>query len=96
MSINISPLNLVRVIDGRLDVNARAHREYGVLDGASELSWKVLPSNNFSNSTVSFQANPPNSRVYVSRRAYVAMDFELTFTGTCPLGTTLIQAQGMA
>ena len=96
MSVNISPLNLVRVIDPRTDVNARAHREYGVLDGAGDISFKTLPSNNFNNSTVSFIANPPNERVYVSRRAYVEMTFELTFTGTCPLGTTLIQAQGMA
>jgi hypothetical protein len=96
MSVNISPLNLVRVIDPRCDVNARAHREYGVLDGASEITFKTLPSNNFNNSTVSFIANPPNSRIYVSRRAFVEMTFELIFTGTCPAGTTLLQAQGMA
>jgi len=96
MSINIQQLSLARVIDPRCDVNARAHREYGVLDGAGDISWKVLPSNNFSNSTVTFLANPPNERVYVSRRAYVEMTFELTFTGTCPLGTTLIQASGMS
>lgn len=95
MSVNISPLNLVRVIDPRTDVNARAHREYGVLDGASEITFKTLPSNNFNNSTVSFIANPPNERVYVSRRAWVEMNFELTFTGTCPVGTTLLQAQGL-
>lgn len=96
MSVSISPLNLVRVIDPRCDVNSRSHREYGVLDGAGDISWKVLPSNNFNNSTVSFLANPPNERVYVSRRAYVEMTFDLTFTGTCPVGTTLLQAQGMA
>jgi len=96
MSITIDPLNLVNVLDPRVDVHARSRREYGVLTSGNENTWKPFPSVNFNNNSVSWSVNPPNKKIMVNRRVYMRQDWTITFTGqSAAPGIALLQATGI-
>lgn len=96
MSLSVERLNLVHVIDPRVDVHAKQRKEYGVMSSGNENTFKTFPSVNFSNSSLGFSCNPPNERVFVNRRIYLQMQFQLIFTGTSPAaGVPLLQVLGL-
>lgn len=96
MSITVDPLNLVNVLDPRVDVHARSRREYGVLSSGNENTWKPFPSVNFNNNSVSWSANPPSKKIMVNRRVLMRQDWTITFTGqSAGAGICLLQAAGL-
>lgn len=75
-------INLVRAIDPRIDVLSADRRKYKVFDGPVDVGYvRVFPDGGVSNSSMTFTANPPSSRVFVNRRPILTMKFRLTFTG---------------
>ncbi len=96
MSITIDPLNLVNVLDPRVDVHARSRREYGVLSSGNENTWKPFPSVNFNNNSVSWSTNPPSKKIMVNRRVYMRQDWTIDLTGqSSGAGVALLQAAGL-
>lgn len=89
-------LDLVRVIDPRVDINNLRNKQYGIYSGGSQNTYKQFISNTYDDSQISWVATPPSQNTYVSRRLLVNMKFRLTFTGTSAgAGITLLQAAGL-
>ena len=96
MSLTVERLDLVSVIDPRVDVGARARRQYGVLSSGSENTWKQFPSTSFNNNTITWSSNPPNKRIFVNRRVYMTVQFQIIITGqSAGAGIALLQAAGL-
>jgi hypothetical protein len=98
MSLGLEPLHLTPTIDPRIDIAKLEKLLYAVESGGSTVSYEKFPITNFGAGTINANLNPPNKDNIVSRRIYLEVLFELTFTGTIsgPAGSaTLIQAAGL-
>ena len=96
MSLSIDQLNLVNVLDPRVDVHARERREYGVLSSGLDNNFKPFPSTTFNNNSVSWSCNPSSKKIIVDRRVLMRQDWTITFTGqSAGAGITLLQAAGL-
>jgi hypothetical protein len=89
MSYNLNPLNVVKVLDPIVDLNAE--REYAILNGGSEVSWKNYASNSSSNTSTNFSCPPPNPGIIVDRKVYIKMPIGIDFYGTAAVGSNLLQ-----
>lgn len=93
MSESITPLTLVKVLDSRLD--AGQMKAYAVTQGASSCTYRQFPSSNLSSSSFTFNAvNPPSAQTYVDRTVFLQTSFQVNFTGTSPVGQTLLSQWG--
>jgi len=93
MSESITPLMLVKVLDSRLTTGAL--KTYGIEQGASSITYRQYPSSNLSSSSFTFNAvNPPSAQTFVDRTVFLQVSFRLDFTGTCPVGQTLLSQWG--
>lgn len=91
MSLAINPVESVLAQDPRIDARgASSNAKYVIEKGAQLVSIRRIPSNNFSNSNISFNAPPPSERVFVDRKIKITVPLRLTFTGTS-VGSTLLQ-----
>lgn len=88
MSLNVTPLKRVRVVDRRVRLNN--DREYGILKGGREESWQTFPAQSVANSSITITANPPSSETIVDRKVYVKVGYQLTFEGTSTGDGTLL------
>src|SRR5690242_17321815 len=90
MSFAVNPLKTVRVIDPR--VHFSSEREYSVLSGGNQVSWKPFLSTSFSNSSFNFSAPPPNPGICVDPRVYVSVPVSIQFAGVqANVGLNLLQ-----
>ena len=80
MSLALNPLEPVRVMDPR--VNFSSQREYAVLTGGEQVSWKPYMSTSYSNSAWNFSAPPPSPLICVDPKVYVTVPVQINFTGT--------------
>jgi hypothetical protein len=96
MSISISALDTVRVLDPRTDVNSLARRTYRILDGPQDSGYqRILPDGTASTNAV-FNINPPSSRTFINRHILIEYTVDLTFRGTATAaGQCLLQATGL-
>lgn len=78
MSLSYSPLNPVLVRDPITMVDSV--RDYAILKGANQVSWKRYTSTNVSNSSITWSAPPPSGNVFVDRKQYVMLPVRLTFS----------------
>lgn len=90
MSYAITPLNTVQVLDPLIDINNV--REYAILRGGSEVSFKQVSSTSLSNSSCSITAPPPSPSTLVDRKVFLKLRAELTFTGTSAGSSNLLQS----
>lgn len=92
MSLNITPLPIVKVLDPRVRVNNE--RVYAVTKGAQEVSYQPFPSTSFNNSQAQITCNPPSRDTIINRKVWINATFSLTFGGTSgTLGTLLVPGQ---
>jgi hypothetical protein len=89
MSNSFQPIQPVLVRDPRTMISNP--REYAVLQGGSKINWKYWQTSNVSNSAFNFTTVPPAPNIYVDRKQYLYATMRFTFTGTPPVGQTLIQ-----
>lgn len=80
MSGAVIPLQISRVIEPRVDIQAQ--RNYGVLYGGKEVSYQQFIATSFSDQNCTWDCNPPDVRTIVDRKVYVKMSYLLTFTGS--------------
>jgi major capsid protein len=79
MSFAINPLKTVRVVDPR--VNFANEREYAVVSGGNQVSWKPFMSTSYSNGSFNFSAPPPNPGICVDPRVYISVPLTIDFAG---------------
>jgi hypothetical protein len=51
-----------------------------VLDGGSEITYRIYPSTSYSSNSIQFSIIPPNQNIFVNRRIYLQMTFNVTFS----------------
>ena len=77
VSKNIKP---ELVLDRRLGFESK--KGFGVIKSGQTNTYKVLPTQNYSNQNITFNAQPPSPNISISREILVHNYFQLTFTGT--------------
>lgn len=82
MSLGLEKLKTVQVLDPRLNIDRE--REYAILSGPVDNSFKPNTSTSYSTSQFSFSAPPPNTAIGVSRKVYLKarVQFDLAGTGS--------------
>lgn len=96
MSLDITSLNLVQTIDPRLDIQKLSKLLYGVESVGTDNLFRVFPLTNANTSNFTVTANPSNNRVFVDRKVYLQMQFELNFVGVSGgAGIPLLQCPGL-
>lgn len=89
MSLALNPIQTVRVVDPVLKFNE--HRDYAILTGGAQTSWKPVISTSYSNSSAQFTAPPPSPKIAIDRNMLIKYPVTLQFTGTAPVGQNLLQ-----
>lgn len=87
MSLNPVPLNIVPTIDPRINVGNE--RQFAILKGGSQITYKPVTSTSYSQSSITFSAPPPNNKSLVCSNIYIQMSFLINFTGTTTSGNLL-------
>jgi hypothetical protein len=88
MSLSYQKLDAVCVKDPRTIINNK--RDYAVLEGGSQFTFKQWTSTSIANSGIQFSAPPPSPDIIVDRRIYFYCPFRLTFVGIPAAGQTLL------
>ena len=91
MSLNITPISVVEVMDPRL---LTRKPQYAILKGgaAGGISWKKYTTTSVSNSSIQFSTPPPNARVFVDRKLYFLLPVRITLTSSAPNAFPLLRA----
>src|SRR5580704_578808 len=79
MSFALNPLKTIRVVDPR--VNFANEREYAVLSGGNQVSWKPFMSTSYSNSSFNFSCPPPNPGISIDPKLYINVPVTINFAG---------------
>jgi hypothetical protein len=89
MSLSYQPLNTVLVQDPRVIVNNQ--RDYAILKGGSQSTYKQWTSTSISNSSIQFSCPPPSGGVFVDRKIMMYLPVKITMTGVVAnIGDTLL------
>src|SRR5579872_31243 len=84
MSLALFPLQTVKTLIPVSKINER--KDYSILKGSSETSWKAITTQSYSNSSIQFSAPPPSPGILVSRKVWLNVQFLLNFVGTSGAG----------
>jgi len=97
MSLSFEKLNVVHQVDPRVDLLAESKKQYGVLTSGVDTIWQGFQATSLSNNNITFTANPSSARIFVNRRMYTRVQFQITFTGiSAAPGMTLLQCMGLS
>lgn len=88
MSLSYQPLNPVLVRDPITQVDTT--RDYAILKGGNQVTWKKYTTTSISNSAITWSCPPPSGNVFVDRKQYVLLPVRLVFTGTGSLTGPLL------
>lgn len=80
MSVAVSKIKPELVLDKRLGFTSQ--NEFGVIKSGQTNSFKVLPTQNYSTSNITFNAQPPSPGIAISREIMVKMYWRVDFVGT--------------
>lgn len=80
MSLNVPAVDVVSVMDPRLEVQQKRH--YVALKGAQVNNWQQFPATTRNNSNVQISCNPPSREIGISRLVFKRFVFTATVTGT--------------
>lgn len=78
MSLSYQPLNPVLVRDPITQVDSQ--RDYAILKGGNQVTWKKYTTTSISNSAITWSCPPPSGNVFVDRKQYVLLPVRLVFT----------------
>ncbi|HTO16895.1 MAG TPA: hypothetical protein VLZ83_14095 [Edaphocola sp.] len=78
MSLSYQPLNSVLIRDPITQVNSQ--RDYGILKGGNQVTWKKYTTTSVTNSSITWSCPPPSGNVFVDRKQYMILPVRLVFT----------------
>jgi len=82
MSLSYAPLKVVSVNDPVIDLLDQQDREYVIIKGGNQYTYKQYNAQTISNTSITFNCPPPSANTIVSRKMYVQIPVRLTFTGS--------------
>lgn len=83
----------VKVIDKRVDWVEEA--QFAVFKSGTESTYRVLPTQNYSVSNVTWNAQPPSPFIAINREVFAQFTFELTITASTPGANGFAIAPGL-
>ena len=93
MSDSVHKMNLVKVIDSRL-TSGRINN-YGIEQGPDTIQYRISPASSISNSNINFtNINPNDTSTFMDKTVYIEVQYQVNFTGTCPVGQNLLDQFG--
>jgi len=89
---SIRPLTTENVLDPRLEAMKYGQQKlkWSVFKGCQNQSWSVEQANSYSTAGANWSFNTSASNVLIDRRIFVRHQFQITFTGTAPVGQPLL------
>ena len=94
MSLGVSKLNFIQTIDERINTKRLSKVQYAIETTGTENTYNQFPIQNISSSGFTITCNPPNRNVFVNRKFYLEVTYQITFTGTSISGP-LLQCPGL-
>lgn len=89
MSLNVSPMAVVAVLDPRMEISQQ--KEYVSIRGAAQNGFAQYTATNVSNSSVQITANPPGAgKMVVSRLVFKKVSFQWQISGVNTSGGPLL------
>jgi len=88
MSLSYQPLTPVLVRDPVCIIENQ--RDYAILKGGSQVTWKSWSTTSVSTTSMNFSTPPPSGGIIVNRKVFLFVPMRLTFTGIPPIGNTLL------
>lgn len=92
MSLSYQPLETALVRDPITMVDSK--REYAILKGGNQVTWKQYNTTSISNSSIVFSAPPPSGNVFVDRKQYLMLPVRLIINGNVAGGATQLLNSG--
>jgi len=89
MSLSYSALNPVLVRDPI--TMPESTRDYAILKGGNQVTWKKYTTTSISNSAITWSCPPPSGNVFVDRKQYVLLPVRLIFTAPGELLNSVLQ-----
>src|SRR5579863_1447569 len=89
MSLSYQRLQTVQVKDPRTIIHNA--RQYAILKGGKQVSYKAFTSTSISQSSIQFSCPPPSGAIIVDRKQYITLPIRLTFIGPGTNTTNLLQ-----
>jgi hypothetical protein len=89
MSLNITPLRVVEVRDNRTLIR---NKQYALLKGGSQVSWKPYTTTSVSSSSIQFSTPPPNPKIFIDRKMYIQLPVRLVLNCSVPNAFPLLRA----
>lgn len=87
--LNITPLKVVEVRDPRTVIR---EKEYALLKGGSQVSWKPYTTTSVSNSSIQFSTPPPNPKIFIDRKMYLQLPVRIVLNVSVPNANPLLRA----
>src|SRR5579863_5642847 len=88
MSLALFPVDVTKVLIPRAKLNEK--KEWAVLKGSAETTWRPVQTTSYSNSSIQFSAPPPSPYIIVDRKVYLNVVFNINFTATARAGLPII------
>lgn len=89
MSLNLTPLKIVEVRDPRTVIR---EKEYAVLKGGSQVSWKPYTTTSVSSSSIQFSTPPPSPKIFIDRKQYIQLPVRITLNCAAPNAFPILRA----
>lgn len=89
---SIKPLRTENVLDPRLEAMKYGQEKlkWGVFKGCQNQNWVQQQANSYSTAGATWNFNTQSENVLIDRRIYARMQFQISFTGTSPIGQPLL------
>lgn len=89
MSLNLTPLHVVEVRDSRTVIR---NKEYAILKGGSQVSWKPYTTTSVSSSSIQFSTPPPSPKIFIDRFQYIQIPVRITLNVQTPNANNILRA----
>jgi hypothetical protein len=89
MSLSYQALDCVLVRDPITQVESK--RDFAILKGGNQVTWKKFSTTNISSSTITWSCPPPSGNVFVDRKQYTLIPVRLTFTAIAGTSGNVLQ-----
>ena len=92
MTNSVKPLELENILDPRLESMkpSQDKLKWGIFKGCENQNFVQQQANSYSTSGVNWNFNTQSETVLIDRRMYAQVQFEVSLTGTAPLGLPLL------
>jgi hypothetical protein len=95
---SIRPLETENVLDPRLEAMryGQENMKWGIFKGCSNQNWQKQQANSYSSAGITWGFNTQSENVLIDRRVYAQCQFQVTITGTSPIGQPLVNDESDA